>query len=89
MIREITIETTERVSFQSTQNPSVWCARCARQTNRLSLEEAVALLGVDSAVLNRWVMEGKLHVETSGQGQWTVCGNSLSLIREQEDERED
>jgi hypothetical protein len=87
--REITIETTERLSFlQSAQGAPAWCTNCARQTHFLPLIDALALLGVESAVLHRWIKEGKLHLETSSQGLLAVCENSLSLMRVGEHESE-
>jgi hypothetical protein len=86
--REITIETTEHIHFrQSARDSLAWCPSCGCQTRFLSLEEVASLMGVEPAVVDRWLRQGKLHVETSAQGCLKVCANSLSLTRARENEQ--
>jgi len=88
--REIIIETTEHILFrQSARDSLAWCPRCGCQTRLLSLEEAASLMGVEPAVVDRWVRQGKLHLEASDHGFLKVCANSLSLMRARENEPEE
>lgn len=51
------------------------CAECAG--GMLTLEEAVAVAGVSSRVIHRWVEEGQVHFEETPAGLLLVCFDSL------------
>ena len=72
---EITIETSRLVVRRSSQRLT-WCARCATRVQSVTLQDAAALIGVETSSLCTQIEAGEYHfLEEARSGP--ICLNSL------------
>ena len=79
-VTEITMETAELVfARRPRQRMAGWCAICAKEVPRLSLDEAAWEAGVDTGEVLLWVAERRLHLVRTSEGP-AICGQALRKI---------
>ncbi|MGH9900487.1 MAG: hypothetical protein ACRD68_01470 [Pyrinomonadaceae bacterium] len=55
-----------------------FCPRCAAEVEFLTLDTAVALAGVGSRQIHRWIEGGRVHFAETPAGSVLICPRSLS-----------
>jgi hypothetical protein len=77
---EVTIETDELWIFRRRGGPArALCAECGKRAIMVTLEEAVALVGVSSRAIHRWAESGQIHFKETAEGFLLVCPDALLL----------
>ena len=71
----ITVETRRLVIRRSMSRRHVWCARCSAHVQSVTLEDAAALIGVNTSAIYTQTEAGEYHFIEAGSG--LICLNSL------------
>jgi hypothetical protein len=82
MKREITIEIERvRVIYNRRNRCLKWCAFCRAEVEILTMEEALAIAGINPAAMRGFIAEGRIHLYQMRDDESTaVCLNSLLNI---------
>jgi len=76
-ITEITVERDEFLVIKRVGRRFVWCSECGRETQTMTLEEAMTFAGVSRAIFPVWVRTGGIHLTETAEGRLSICVNSL------------
>jgi hypothetical protein len=93
--REITIETTETVSFrpiETEENTVVgtiadrstilaWCPSCRRQVEMVTPEQAAKIANVSTRAIYRWTEAEVVHFIHESERALVICRDSLASLR--------
>ena len=60
-----------------------YCAECARETEMMTLDEAVSLTFTATREMIRQIDAGKIHALETASGHLLICRNSLEITGEQ------
>lgn len=63
---------------KATQAVSFSCAKCGDETRMVTPEQAMAIAGVNSRTIYRWVEDGHIHHRETPEGLVLICLNSLT-----------
>ena len=78
---EVTIETDERLFIRRRGRwANASCSECVGPATLVALEEAVALAGVSSRAIHRWVETGEIHFAETADGFLLVCLDALIRV---------
>lgn len=56
---------------------TAWCTECCSLVNMIAPEEAMAVAGVSSREIYRWVEAGRVHFLETSEGFLLICLDSL------------
>ena len=56
---------------------TAWCTECGSLVNMIAPEEAMAVVGVSSREIYRWVEAGRVHYLETSEGFLLICRDSL------------
>jgi len=59
------------------RNLTAWCTECGSLVNMIAPEEAMAVAGVSSREIYRWVEAGRIHFLETSEGFLLICLDSL------------
>lgn len=59
------------------RNLTAWCTECDSLVNMIGPEEAMAVSGVSSREIYRWVEAGRVHFLETPEGFLLICPDSL------------
>lgn len=76
---KVTFEKRQRTTIRLRRfnRKSVWCERCAAETELLTPDEAALISGATQMLIFRRVENGELHFIETTRGALQICRNSL------------
>jgi len=76
-ITEIIVERDEFLVIKRVGRKFAWCSECGRETQTMTMEEAIPFATISRANFSDWVNAGRVHFTETAEGRLSICVNSL------------